>query len=68
MEILDAGGAWTNVPQTLQDHVHLAKLSFTIDGERKAFCDETKFKQHLSTNPALQKAPEAKRDKASHTH
>jgi hypothetical protein len=31
------------------------KLSITIDGETKIFHDKTKFKQHLSTNPTLQR-------------
>lgn len=36
--------------------LHQGKLSITIDERRKAFRDKTKFKQYLSTNPALQKA------------
>jgi hypothetical protein len=31
------------------------KLSITIDGETKVFHDKTKFRQYLSTNPALQR-------------
>jgi hypothetical protein len=36
------------------------KLSIIIDGETKIFCDKTKFKQYLSTNPALQRILEGK--------
>jgi hypothetical protein len=32
----------------------------TIDGETKVFHDKTEFTQHLSTNPALQKAIKGK--------
>ena len=32
----------------------------TIVGETKIFCDKNKFKQYLSTNPALQRILEAK--------
>jgi hypothetical protein len=35
------------------------KLFITIGGETKIFCDKTKIKQYLSTNPALQKILEA---------
>jgi hypothetical protein len=31
------------------------KLSINIDGETKIFRDKTKFKQYISTNPALQR-------------
>jgi hypothetical protein len=37
-----------------------SKLSITIDGEMKIFHDETKFKQYLSPNPALQRTLEGK--------
>jgi hypothetical protein len=37
-----------------------AKLSIPIDGENKTLQDKTKFKQHLSTNPALQMVLEVK--------
>ena len=52
--------------QTLKEHkcqpriLYPAKLSITIDGENKIFHDKTKFKQYLSTNPALQKILEGK--------
>ena len=46
----------------LRDHrlLYPAKLSITIDGENKIFHDKVKFKQYLSTNPALQKIWEGK--------
>jgi hypothetical protein len=31
------------------------KLSISIGGKKKIFHDKTKFKQYLSTNPALQR-------------
>lgn len=37
-----------------------AKLSIIVNGGGKRFWIETKFKQHLSTNPALQEAGEGK--------
>jgi hypothetical protein len=37
-----------------------AKLSINIVGETKIFQDKTKFKQYLSTNPALQRILERK--------
>ena len=36
------------------------KLSITIDGETKIFQDKAKFKQYLSTNPALQRIVDGK--------
>jgi hypothetical protein len=48
---------WISVP--LREHkcqprlLYPAKLSITIDGETKVFHDKTKFRQYLSTNPAL---------------
>jgi hypothetical protein len=47
--------------QALRDHrcqlrlVIPAKLSITMDRDTKIFHDKTKFKQYLSTNPALQR-------------
>lgn len=35
-----------------------ANLLITIDGENKIYHDKVKFKQYLSTNPALQKVLE----------
>jgi hypothetical protein len=37
------------------------KLSITIDGENKIFHHKTKFTQYLSTNPALQRIIDGKR-------
>ena len=60
-ETLKARTAWTEVTQTLRVHrcqprlLYPAKLSIIIDGETKIFHDKTKFKQDLSTNPALQR-------------
>jgi hypothetical protein len=63
MDTLKARKAWTDVLQTLRDHtrlLHPAKLSITIDGENKIAHNKVKFKQDLSTNPALQKVLEGK--------
>jgi hypothetical protein len=52
--------------KTLRDNrgqnklVYTAKLSITVDGETKIFHDITKFKQYLSSNPALQRILEGK--------
>jgi hypothetical protein len=52
---------WTDVIQILREHkcqarlLYTAKLSITIDGEKKVFHDNNKFTQYLSTNPALQR-------------
>lgn len=35
--------------------LNAAKLAITINGENQAFNNKTKFKQHLTTNPTLQK-------------
>lgn len=65
-ETIKARRAWTEILQTLRDHrcqarlLYPAKLSITIDGENKIFHDKNKFKQYLSTNPALQKVLEGK--------
>jgi hypothetical protein len=58
--------SWTDVIQTLREHkcqprlLYPTKLSITIDGETKIFQDKTKFKQYLSTNPALQRIIDGK--------
>jgi hypothetical protein len=58
---MKARRSWADVIQSLREHkgqprlVYLAKLSVTVDGETKIFHDKTKFTQHLSTNPALQR-------------
>jgi hypothetical protein len=50
-----------DVIQTLREHkcqdrlLYPAKLSITINGETKLFHDKTKFTQHLSINPVLQR-------------
>jgi hypothetical protein len=51
--------AWPEVMQTLREHkcqtrlIYPAKYSINIDGKTKIFQDKTKFKQYLSTNPAV---------------
>jgi hypothetical protein len=58
---MKARRSWTDVIQTLREHkcqprlLYPAKRSITIDGETKVFHDKTKFTQHLSMNPALQR-------------
>ena len=53
--------SWTDIIQTPREHkwqpsqLCQAKLSVTLSGEPKLSHDKTKFKQYLSTNPALQK-------------
>ena len=60
-ETMKARRSWTDVIQTLKEHkchsrlLYPAKISITIDGENKVFCDKTKLTQYLSTNPALQR-------------
>jgi hypothetical protein len=52
--------AWSEVMQTLGEHkcqprtLFPEKVSINIDGDNKLFQDKMKFKQYLSTNPALQ--------------
>jgi hypothetical protein len=56
----------SKVMQPLRKHkcqhrlLYPAKLSINIDGENKIFQNKTKFKQYLSTNPALQRMLEGK--------
>ena len=63
---MDARRPWTDVIQTLREHkcqpklLYPAKLSITVDGENKVFHDKTKFTQHLSTNPTLQRIIDGK--------
>jgi hypothetical protein len=58
---MEARRSWTDVIQTPREHKYLPrliypeKLSIEIDGETKVFHDKTKFTQHLSMNPALQR-------------
>jgi hypothetical protein len=66
LETMKARRAWSEVMQTPRQHkcqprlLSPAKLSVNIDGETKIFQDKTKFKQYLSTNPALQRILEGK--------
>ncbi|MBV2150901.1 hypothetical protein KRZ98_22135 [Sphingobium sp. AS12] len=59
METLKARRSWIDILPTLRDHgcqprlLYPAKLSIIIDGENKIFHDKTRFKQYISTNPAL---------------
>jgi hypothetical protein len=59
--------SWEDLIQTLREHkcwptlLYPAKLSITIDGETKIFHDKNKFTQDLSTNPALQRILDGKR-------
>jgi hypothetical protein len=52
--------------QTLREHkcqprqLYSGKLSINIDRENKIFQDKPKFKQYISTNPALQRTLEEK--------
>jgi hypothetical protein len=63
---MKARRSWAYVIQTLREHKcqprlpYPAKLSITTDGENKIFHDKTKFTQHLSTNPALQRIIDGK--------
>jgi hypothetical protein len=60
-ETMKVRKAWSEVMQTQREHkcqprlVYTAKFSINLDGETKISQDKTKFKQHLSTNPSLQK-------------
>jgi hypothetical protein len=59
--------SWADAMQTLREHkcqprlLFPGKLSITIDRENKIFQDRTKFKQYLSTNPALRRIISRKR-------
>jgi hypothetical protein len=58
---MKARRSWTEVIQTLREHkcqarlLYPAKFSITIDGETKVFHDKTKFTQHFSPKPDLQR-------------
>ena len=75
-EILKAIRAWKNVLQPLKkkiidanlDYYNKTKqnLSITIDRKDKKFQDQPKFKQYLSTNPALQKNTRRKNSNPEH--
>ena len=66
METMKARRSWIDVLQPQRDHrynprlLYPAKLSFTIDRENKIVHDKNRFKQYISTNPALQKVIEGK--------
>jgi hypothetical protein len=57
---------WADLIQNLREQkcqvriLYPAKLSITTYGETKIFHDKTKFKQNLSTNPALQRTIDGK--------
>jgi hypothetical protein len=58
---MKARRSWTDGIQTVREYkcqprlLYPAKLSITMNGETKIFHGKTKFKQYLSTNPALQR-------------
>ena len=60
-EIIIGRRSLADVIHNLREHKcqprlkYLAKLSIAIDGETKGFHDKTKFTQHLSMSPALQR-------------
>ena len=66
METRKARRSWIEVLQKLRDNgckprlLYPAKLLFTINGENKIFQDKNKFKQYVTTNPALQRILEGK--------
>jgi hypothetical protein len=63
---MKARKAWLEVMKTLREHkchprlLYPAKLSISIDGEKKILKDKIKFKQYLSTNAVLQRILEGK--------
>ena len=73
MEIMKSRRFWIDVLKTLRDYgwklslIYPAKLSFTIDGENKIFNDKTRFKQYVSTNPALLEGKSQAKE-ANNTH
>ena len=48
------------IPNKKKRKKNPATFSINIDGENKIFQNRTKFKQHLFTNPALQRILEGK--------
>jgi hypothetical protein len=64
---MKARKSWADLIQILRENkcqsrlLYPAKLSITIDGEAKIFYEKTKFTQYLSTNPALQRIIDEKR-------
>jgi hypothetical protein len=71
---MKARRSWTDVIQTLSEYkcqprlLYPEKLSITKDGEAKVFHDKTKFTQHLSTNPALQRIIMVNTRRENHMH
>ena len=65
-ETMKARRSGADVIQTLREHkcqprlLYPAKLSITIDRENKIFQCKSKFTQHLSRNPALQRIIDGK--------
>jgi hypothetical protein len=66
-ETIKSRRSWTDTIQTLREHkcqprkLFQAKLSITIDNENKIFHDKTKYTQYPSTNLALQRIIDGKR-------
>jgi hypothetical protein len=66
IETMKARSALSEDMQNLREQecqprlLYPAKFSINIDGENKIFQDKTKFKQYLSTKPALQRILEGK--------
>ena len=73
---MKARRSWINVLQKLRDQglqprlLYPAMLAFTIDGESKIFQDKNRFKEYVTTNPALKKILEKKSQtkEANNTH
>jgi hypothetical protein len=67
-ENMKARRSWADVIQSHREHkcqprlLYTAKLSITIDGGTKIILDKSKFRQYLSTNPAIQKIIDGKHE------
>jgi hypothetical protein len=63
---MKARRSWADVIQKLREYkcqyrlLYPTKLSITIDRENKIFQCKSKFTQHLSRNPALQRITDGK--------
>ena len=77
METMKARRSWRGTAETkgpwMQAQTTIPrKLSFIIEGENKIFHDQNRFKQYISTNPALQKVlegkPQPKEAKTTHNN
>ncbi|MBV2150708.1 hypothetical protein KRZ98_21140, partial [Sphingobium sp. AS12] len=74
METLKARWSWIDTVQAKREHgcqprlLYPAKLSSTIDGENKISHDKNRFKQYISTTPALQKVVEEKLHPNEHNY